>query len=268
MRQTGQSWWARLDECITKYWEVRTVKYPNLIPWILCLNIFVLDKHSRYQKLTENISFVISQRHTFRGPGLGPRAKNISCKRGKRNTHTRLDWFPLLRLPVWFQSSWLYALHCSCTSSWLQAPFLNCHDCFTQVLWVWSDGNLLVPTENQASEVQQDERNSRSFEHDGSPPGLSLRANSSVVSAAFSGDQTQRFCQTCVAIPAQNENRPVSFLWRQRRQEAFGKLLGRGLNTEIRRPKDTSNLTAAHRRASHPFSCSQIIIKQQNRVGS
>lgn len=50
--------------------------------------------------------------------------------------------------------------------------------------------------------------------------------------------------------------------------EASGKLLGRGLNTEIRRPKDTSNLTAAHRRASHPFSCSQIIIKQQNRVGS
>lgn len=50
--------------------------------------------------------------------------------------------------------------------------------------------------------------------------------------------------------------------------EAFGNLWKGRRTQERRRLKDASNLPAAHWRASHPFSCSQVIIKQQNAVGS
>lgn len=185
----------------------------------------------------------------------------------EKETHTRLDW-------IFFSlSSCLVPVLTVFITLAVHHPdyifLFNCHNCFTVL---GADGNVLVHTENQASDVQQDERKARRFEHDGSPPALGLRTNSSLVSAAFSGDQTQRFCQTCVAIPAQNENTPVSFLRRPKKKnkkktpERFEEASGR----EVEHIDQTTRRTllAAHWRASHPFSCSQIIIKQQNGDGS
>lgn len=144
----------------------------------------------------------------FHGPGAAPTAKSF---RGGKNPriHTKLDCFSRLRDCIYYIVIAHILIKCALGKK--KAPQKKPYNSFPQVLWGLCDGNVLVHTKNQASDVQQDESKPRSLQHDGPPPGFSLCAKSSVVAATFRSDQTQRFCQTCVATPAQNENTPVSF---------------------------------------------------------